>query len=1175
MKTKEKYYKSDKSQRFNYQYFASPALLDNYYFFSSFISKLSNRGKRFCGKSTELLFLMKLQIFRYLIAGIILVLISRLGIAQVSEAFFEHFTVDDGLSQSSINCIAQGKKGFLWFGTQDGLNKYDGYKFKYYQHNPLDTNSISSNWIFSISEDTSGIIWMGTQLGLNKLYQKSDKIVRYIHNPKSPTSLSENEVFGVLVDRFGFVWVKTSGALNRLDTATGKFTRFEHPVDYFRSNKSTIGFPLLEDKDGIWVGSATGLHFFNRKSEQFKTFVHSHEDPNSISDDFITGLVFDNNGTLWVSTHYGLNKFNNKTKKFQHFFHNLTNPESISTNKINSIFCGHDGYLWISTDGEGLNKFNPKTGKVIIYKNQANNFYSLGYNYLNCVFEDRSHNLWVGTEGGGLDKLDLKPKKFQLYRNSYSINSLNLSSNMIGSIYLPDNNNVWVGTWDNGLDIFNRKTGTVKNYSTKSPSGERIVGNNIHVIMPDSKGLIWIGTRNGISIYNKKTNKFYDLKDYFNFQQYPNLNNNRIYTMCEDYKGNVWVGTENGLHRFDMKELTVMPYWSSYYDTLSILDNHIVSLMCDRDGYIWVGTQAGLNRYDYKTNKFFRIGSSKNTQLKLKAGKNKYYQISNLYIYELLEDFIDGSIWIGTGSGLNHYDKRNGTFQYFTEKDGLPNGTIYEIKQDKNGNLWMSTNRGIAVLDRKTFKIRAYNKADGLQGLEFNNGASYISKSGEIFFGGTNGINSFNPSKMYDNPFIPNVIFTTFEKISSSNKKIIINIEKTDKLELKYNDHSLTFNFAALEFTKPDKNNYMYMMEGLNNTWVDIGNRNFQDFGSLSPGDYTLRVKGSNNDLIWNNNIISLKIIVNPPILKSIYAYVVYVLILLLIVYLYVRSRNKKLQRANEALNIKQLAALEIAKQKEELTIKNKDITDSINYAKRIQEAMLPSEYLFRKLLPDSFIFYVPKDIVSGDFYWITEKENKIFIAAVDCTGHGVPGAFMSIIGFDLLRNITKEQGVENPAQILNLLNLGISETFSKHANESILRDGMDVSLLVIDSNNKVLEYAGAYNPLYIIRDNKIIEVKGNRFAIGKMEGNENLKFDNHVVSYRKDDMLYIFTDGYPDQFGGPTGKKFKLRRFRHLLLTINSLPLIKQKTFLEDNFNSWKRQLEQIDDILLIGIKL
>lgn len=1109
---------------------------------------------------------------KHIVVIFFLLLVSKLCTGQISEAYFEHFTVDEGLSQSSVNCIVQGQKGFLWLGTQDGLNKFDGYKFKFYQNSALDSNSLSGNWVYSIDTDTMGIVWIGTNNGLNKLYQNTEKIKRYNSNPKDPNSLCENEVFGVLVDKFGFVWVKTATALSRLDTATGKFTRFEYQTDYFRTNKSDKGFPLLEDEDGIWVGSATGLLYFNRKLEQFKIYSNNPIDRNSISNDFITGLIFDKNGDLWISTHYGLNKFNKKTKTFIHYFHDFTENSGLSANSIASIFYGHDGIIWIATEGGGLNKFYPETQNVEVFKNQLNNENSLSYNYLNFVYEDRSQNLFIGTDGTGLDKLDLKPKKFKLYRKTNSENSLQISENVIGAIY-AEGDEIWIGTWDNGLDIINKKSGDVKHCSSESPIGQRLVGDNVHAIIKDSRNLLWIGTNNGISIYDKSKKLFFDLKDYFTFKYYPNLNNNRIYSIIEDNNSNIWVGTSNGLNLFDMKNNTVIPFWSSITDTSSLFDNHIISLMCDNDGNVWVGTQAGLNRYNFKSKKFLRIGSS--NDIKINTINNKHYKISNIYIYEILEDKIDGSIWIGTASGLNKFNKKTGTFQYFTVRDGLPNETIYEIRQEDNGNIWMSTNRGIAMLDHKTFKIRAYDKGDGLQGLEFNNGASFISKTGEIFFGGTNGFNSFNSLQMNDNPFIPNVVFTIFEKINSNNIKETYNIENVKELILDYSDHSLTFFFAALEFTKPQKNSYMYKIDGLNNTWTNNGSRNFLELGTLAPGEYIIRIKGSNNDLKWNDKEAIIHVVVNPPLFKSIYAYIFYVLIVLLGILWYVRSRTKKLTKINEALKIKQLAALEIAKQREELSVKNKNIMDSINYAKRIQEAMLPSEYLFRKLLPNSFIFYKPKDVVSGDFYWVTEKESKIFIAAVDCTGHGVPGAFMSIIGFDLLRNITKEQGIENPAQILNLLNLGINETFSKHANESTIKDGMDVSLLVIDRNLKSLEYAGAFNPLYIARDNKIIDIKGNRFAVGKLEGNESLKFDNHNVKYKNNDTIYIFSDGYADQFGGPVGKKFKFRRFRHLLLTICSLPLIKQKNFLEENFESWKGQLEQVDDILVIGIKL
>ncbi len=418
-------------------------------------------------------------------------------------------------------------------------------------------------------------------------------------------------------------------------------------------------------------------------------------------------------------------------------------------------------------------------------------------------------------------------------------------------------------------------------------------------------------------------------------------------------------------------------------------------------------------------------------------------------------------------------------------------------------------------------------------------------------------------------------MFTTLEKIDDNGKKHVLNITGEDLINLYYNDHSITISFAALEFTKPRTNQFKYFIEGITPEWVHIGNKNNIELGVLSPGEYKLMIKGSNNDGIWNDDPTTITIIVYPPWYKTYYAYFLYLLIIGSIFYFYIRSRTLKLKLANEALREKQLASLEIARQKEELSAKNKNITDSINYAKRIQEALLPSEFLFRKLLPESFILYRPRDIVSGDFYWITEKESKIFIAAVDCTGHGVPGAFMSIIGYDLLKNITREQNIEDPAEILNQLNLGVSDTFSKQSTDYEIKDGMDASLLVIDRINRQIQYAGAFNPLYIIRNKQLIEIKGNRFAIGKIEGNEHKKFDLHVLDYEHNDMVYIFSDGYADQIGGPLQKKFKLHRFKHLLLSIHALPLAKQKDFLDETFLTWKGELEQVDDILVIGIRL
>ncbi len=315
---------------------------------------------------------------------------------------------------------------------------------------------------------------------------------------------------------------------------------------------------------------------------------------------------------------------------------------------------------------------------------------------------------------------------------------------------------------------------------------------------------------------------------------------------------------------------------------------------------------------------------------------------------------------------------------------------------------------------------------------------------------------------------------------------------------------------------------------------------------------------------------------VKTPVWQTGIAYFIYGIIIIFLIYFLVQYRTKSLRKANQILIEKDIASREVEKQRQELAIKNKNITSSIQYAKKIQEALLPSDVMFKKLIPDSFILFKPKDIVSGDFYWITERNNKVFVSAVDCTGHGVPGAFMSLIGFKILENIIKVQGIEKPSEILNILSMGIENTFHRDEEDYLLKDGMDLAFCAFDRDKKQLEYAGAFNPLYLIRDNKLIETIADRFSIGlKHQLNKQNEYTNHSVSIKKGDMIYLFSDGYPDQFGGPNGKKFMYRRFRHMLLTIHKLPLQEQKDFLEKSIETWKGdKYDQVDDILVIGIR-
>ncbi|NJK95004.1 MAG: SpoIIE family protein phosphatase [Bacteroidales bacterium] len=422
---------------------------------------------------------------------------------------------------------------------------------------------------------------------------------------------------------------------------------------------------------------------------------------------------------------------------------------------------------------------------------------------------------------------------------------------------------------------------------------------------------------------------------------------------------------------------------------------------------------------------------------------------------------------------------------------------------------------------------------------------------------------------------VPNIVLTYIEIFDKKGVKKEIHPED-NIITLPYGTNLITLDFAALDYTNPSKNQFKYKFySGVDESdWINSGKRRSVTFTNLRPGKYIFKLIGSNSDLAWNETGVEYQIVVQSPFWFSTLAYYLYGIFAILLFIIIYQLRTIQFHKTNKLLKQQEIIAKEMLKQKEELSIKNKNITDSINYAKRIQEALMPSEKQIKKAFPTSFVLLKPKDIVSGDFFWISERNDKVFVAAIDCTGHGVPGAFMSIIGYELFRKITNNQSIDNASQMLTHLNQEFESIF-KDVENFTLRDGMDIAFVVIDKKNHKLEFSGAINPMYLIRNNKILEVRGSRFSIGIEEDEEREQaFENNIMDLEPNDIFYLFSDGYADQFGGPEGKKFKYRRFRHLLLTIHKFPMDEQLQLLEERLDSWKGDLEQVDDILIIGIK-
>lgn len=1089
-----------------------------------------------------------------------LLVAKQKSLCQNLNITIEHFGIDDGLSQSLINCIIQDSKGFIWIGTQDGLNKYNGYSFKVFRHEPLDSNSLSSNNIQAIYEDPEGYIWIGTQYGLNRFDRETGNFKRYYKRVDGKIIGNANDINSIFVDETGFVWAKTLGALHKLNPATGKFKTYSHNPDYFNINSQLA--ITKDSRDVLWVGSNVGLYYLNEEYDELVRYQYHSDNPQSISHNEIRAICEDGDGTLWIGTGNGLNSFDKKTKTFKRYYYAVNSKKFSRENTINSICEDHRQRIWLGTNN-GLSYFD-KTDSVIKKLNYSNCYNNVKIeNSISSIIEDQSNILWLGT-WDGLFKLDQKGMKFKLYRSSTLNNrGVDFASNNIRSVMVEDNDIIWLGFRDQGLDIYNRKENRIiAHYSAQNPK-HNLPGNMVETIFKDKQGRIWVGTNSGIRIFNRENRKFEEVSRRFpKFKSDNVFNYKRIYTIIQDKLDNYWFGTLHGLYRYSPTDNTFVSFTSLPNDTSSLTSNKVYSLLEDDEGYIWVGTISGLNRYNPLENNFKQF----------KRDINEDKGLSHNSVLSLCQSQ-NGNIWIGTESGLNKYDKETGQIVFYTQSDGLNNDYIYAIIEDNRQHLWLSTNKGLIEFIPKTEEVINYGLQDGLQDYEYNTGAACKSENGELFFAGISGLNAFYPDSIKRNEFIPKVIITSIELFGKEGKQQIF-VEGKDYFHFSHDQYNFRIEFAALEFTHPEKNNYKYMMEGLKDEWINIGNNNFAVFPNIPPGSYFFHVKGSNSDLVWSQESETIRIVVDAPPWKTNWAYTAYFLLTLGFIYLLIMYITKNLRKSNQILKEKEKAAKKISRQKEELSIKNKNITDSINYAKTIIESMMPSIQFFYQILPKSFVLYMPKDIVSGDFYWIEKRHNKIFVAAVDCTGHGVPGALMSIIGFDLLRNIINEQGIEQPAEILNKMNEGVAKTFAKEENQDTLRDGMDMAFCVINENNNTLEYAGAYNPLYLIRENNITEIKADRFSVGLAENDDNKPFSGHTIKLQKDDVFYIFSDGFADQFGGPKGKKFKYRRFRRLLLTINKYPMQEQKKSLRNSIESWKGELEQVDDILLIGLK-
>ena len=806
--------------------------------------------------------------------------------AQKRDIQFEHLTSQDGLATNSVFSIVQDNKGFLWFGTYDGLNRYDGYKITAYKTIEGDTTSISENNIRTICKDDKGNLWIGTWYsGLNKFDLITEKFTRYQHDADNLSSISSNNIISLCCDKSGNIWIGTSnGGLNKFDPINDKFLCYKNNPDDPSSISGNSIYSIYEDRNGtLWIGTdAGGLNKFNRESETFTSFKSNAADSKSISSNNVTSIFEDRNSSLWIGTATGgLNKFDRESGKFERYPN--TPSSSTFSSYIWTIFEDSEGTLWIGTDGAGLSVFNRQNKEFIWYKQSSNNPKSLNDNTIISICEDRTGNLWFGTWNGGVNKFSKTEKKFiTIVHNPDDPNSL--SGNSIYPVFEDRFGDLWIGTDVNGLNRISKKTNKFTRFFNQPDDPNSISSNTTYSICEDIFGNLWIGTTDGLNRFDRNTNKF------AHFKNIPNdpssICNNAISQMFLDSKGDLWIGVANGgLDKLVKGSTGFIHYKPDPKNPKSISPQTIFAINEDQSGNLWVGTNGGgLSMLDKNKEEFIHF----------KNDPGNSFSISNNSVSVIHRDK-NGTLWIGTnGGGLNKYNPKDKTFIRFREKDGLPNEMICGILEDDAGNLWISTYKGVSKFNPQTEKFKNFGVEDGLQGNEFNTWAFCKSKSGRMYFGGTNGLSYFHPDSLKDNLVIPPVVITDFQLLHKpvqigydpNWERTILqtSIAETKQIDLKYDDNIISLEFSALDFNNPERNQYTYILEGFDKNWTrTTAKRRFVTYTNLDPGEYTFRVKGSNNDEIWNEAGTSLKIIIHPPWWATWWSYILYGFVSILI----------------------------------------------------------------------------------------------------------------------------------------------------------------------------------------------------------------------------------------------------------------------------------------------------
>lgn len=1024
---------------------------------------------------------------------------------------YKHYNVETGFPQSNADHIFQDNQGFLWFATQNGAVKFDGYKYEVYNKN----NGLADNIVKHINQDLSGNYWISSKTGLTKITNNTYDIFT------KEDGLFSDIVLKTTVTPDNKILVCTKEGANIIEN---------DKIKKLDSTLIPIQFIVKQDKQ-ILALTENKLFIFENNS-----FKPAGIDISKLKAPF-SCIVEGIDSALWIASETGIYKIHRGQ------IINYTENDGLINNDINKLLIDHENNLWYSSEKKGSGKY---------YKGKFLNFSAdigMANTSVLSLFEDNEQNIWIGGRNG---VTMINTKVPFVHYNQISIHR----GEIIMGMALDNENNIWFCTYGFGLFKYNGKE--YINYNKDNGS----LDNQFFDIEIDKTGLIWLASaNNGIIQFDGKKFKTVKLPDGKKIKK-------RVVCIFRDSKENLWFGTNGeGLIKFDGKN------FEQFGIDQGFEAKNVLAAEEDIDNNIWFGT-FGEGLYKYDGNEIVNID--------IKEGLNS----GNVRCIEK----INGTLWFGTASEgifrIYKEDKKT-KLEYINETNGLSSNNIYLMYYDSNENLWCGSEKGVDKLrldnNNKILSIENYTVNEGFIGVETNLNACLEDQNGDIWFGTINGALKYNEETDKKNTFENKTYITDIKlffedfdlnEYSDSNDSS----EIPSKLILPYDHNHLSFNFIGLCFSNPQKVKYKYRLIGQSDKWSPASSDNKAIFTNIAHGEYEFQVISVNNDGIWNKESVSVQFVIKAPFWQQTWFKTLVILIVLIIIYLIVELRSKSLKSAKIKLENKvNERTAQLNEQKEKLQLSKNKITDGINYAGKIQTAMLPTAKIFENNFADYFILYKPKDIVSGDFYWAREitqnNESYIITVAADCTGHGIPGALVSMLGMSLLNEIIRKKEITQANHVLEELRTEVKRSLKQKGDIEDQTEGIDMAICAINKKTKELQYSGANNPVYIIRNKELIILEPTVNPVGIFI--KEIPFKNHIFKLEKGDLLYMFSDGFVDQFNGQTGEKFMIKRFRDLLIMNSEKQMPEQKQIMENTYNNWKGESKQIDDVLILGIKI